>query len=96
MKSWKRTVAAGKSGITVTEDYELNACNEPVRLMLMALSPDACQHLRYDTSQFDATIEDISDKLDPVLKRMWGERMYRIILTVKSSKTKNKLRYTIQ
>ena len=93
---WKRTVSARTTGISVVEEYELDSCREPVRLMLMALSPKALEHLKYDRKQLEATVEDISDKLDPVLQKMWGPQMYRIVLTVKSTRLKNQVRYTIQ
>lgn len=96
VKSWKRTVSARATGISVVEDYELDACRQPVRLMLMALSPTALQHLYYDKRQLEVTVEDISDKLDPVLKKMWGPQMFRIILTVKSAKLKDQIKYTIK
>ena len=95
VKSWKRTVSAMKSGISVTEDYELNEYRQPTRLMLMTLDPDALQCIHFDVNELSATVEDISDKLDPLLQHMWGKQMYRIILTVKSAKTKNKIKYTI-
>ena len=94
--SWKRTVTAMKSGISITEDYELNEYRQPTRLMLITLDPDALQHIHFDASQLSATIEDISDQLDPLLRHMWGQKMYRLILTVKSAKTKNKIKYTIR
>ena len=96
VKTWRRTVQAMKSGISVTEDYELSAYRQPTRLMLMTTRPDAIQHIRYDTRQLDVTVEDISDLLDPLLQGMWGEKMYRIVMTVKSKKTKNQIKYTIQ
>lgn len=96
VKSWKRTVSAQKTGISVTEDYQLDTYNQPIRLMLMTLSPDALQHLYYDKSQLEASVEDISDMLDPVLQNMWGQKMYRIVLTVKSAKLKNRIKYTIK
>jgi hypothetical protein len=96
VRSWKRTVSAQKTGISVTEDYQLDTYKQPVRLMLMALSPDALQHLHYDKNQLEVSVEDISDKLDPVLQKMWGQQMYRIILTVKSTKLKNRIKYTIK
>lgn len=94
--SWKRTVTAMKSGISITEDYELSEYRQPIRLMLMTLDPDALQHIHFDASQLSATIEDISDQLDPLLQHMWGQKMYRLILTVKSAKTKNKIKCTIR
>jgi hypothetical protein len=96
VKSWRRTVSAQTTGITITEDYELNTCNQPVRLMLMALSPDALDHLHFDKHQLDASVEDISERLDPVLQKMWGQKMYRIVLTVKSTKQKNQIKYVIK
>ena len=96
VKSWKRTMSARATGISVVEDYELDACRQPVRLMLMALSPTALQHLHYDKRQLEVTVEDISDKLDPVLKKMWGPQMFRIILTAKSAKLKDQIKYTIK
>ena len=89
-------VTAMKKGISVTEDYELRDFIAPTRLVFMALTPDALQHLHYDASQLSATVEDISDKLDPLLQHMWGPKMYRVILTVKSTKTTNKIKYTIR
>lgn len=96
VKSWKRTVLAMKSGISMTEDYELSEYRQPTCLMLMTLDPEALQRIHFDANQLSATIEDISDKLDPLLQHMWGQKMYRIILTVKSTKTKNKIKYTIR
>ena len=96
VKSWKRTVLAMKSGISMTEDYELIEYRQPTCLMLMTLDPEALQRIHFDANQLSATIEDISDKLDPLLQHMWGQKMYRIILSVKSTKTKNKIKYTIR
>ena len=44
----------------------------------------------------EATVEDISNQLDPLLQRMWGNQMYRIILSVKSKKNKETIKYSIQ
>ena len=96
VKSWKRTVIAMKSGVSVTEDYELSEYRHPTCLMLMTLDPDALQRIHFDANQLSATMENVSDKLDPLLQHMWGQQMYRIILTVKSTKTKNKIKYTIR
>jgi hypothetical protein len=96
VKSWKRTVTAMKSGISVTEDYELSQFIAPQRLMFIALSADALDHIQYDKNQLSAEVEDISNQLDPLLKDMWGQQMFRIILTVKSNHTKNQIKYTIR
>lgn len=52
--------------------------------------------LDYDPRQLSATIEDISNLLDPLLQNIWGPKMYRIILTVKSTKTNGTIKYTIR
>ena len=86
---------ATKAGISITEDYELCAYRQPTKLMLMTLDPDALQRIHYDANQLSATVEDISDKLDPLLQRIWGPKMYRIVLTVNSTKKKDKIKYVI-
>ena len=96
VKSWKRTVTAMKSGISVMEDYELNDYRQPARLMFLALDPDALNHIHFDASQMEASIEDISGQLDPLLQGMWGPKMYRVILSIKSTKTNNRIKYTIR
>ena len=96
VNTWKRTVSADKSAITITEEYQLADYNQPPRLMFITLDPDALRHIHYDTNQLSASVEDISNQLDPLLQGIWGKKMYRIILTVKSTKTSHKIRYTIQ
>ena len=96
VKSWKRTVSATKSGVTVTEDYELDKYLQPARLMFLTIDADALKHLHFDATQMEATVEDISDKLDPVLQGMWGKHMYRIVLTIRSGRLKNRIKYIIR
>ena len=54
------------------------------------------RHITYDPSQVEAEVEDISTLLDPLLKEVWGEQMYRIKLKVKGSGAKGHLRYRIE
>ena len=105
VKSWKRTVTAMKSGISVTEDYELSEYCQPSSLMLMTpLRPDLTQAgkvllgshaIVYDSRQLTAHVEDLSDRLDPILRQMWGDSLYRIVLTVQPDKGQN-IRKTIK
>ncbi len=106
VKSWKRTLTSMKSSISVTEDYELSAVKAPTRLMfLTTIPPKMAQgggcvqlgrhQLEFDSHQLSAETEDISNLLDPLLQHMWGQ-MYRIILTVKPTNTKNKIKYIIR
>lgn len=107
VKSWKRTVSSTKSGITVTEDYQLSTYRQPTRLMLMTtIKPDIHEAegvihlsdhlLSYDHRQLSAQVEDVSGWLDPILQRMWGGQMYRIVLTINATATSNKVKYTIR
>lgn len=96
VKSWKRTVSSAKSGITVIEDFELTESKAPTRLMLMTTNRQALQHISYNPNQLETAIEDVSHLLDPVLQGMWGKEMYRIVLTAKSTKTKQQIKYSIK
>ena len=105
VNTWRRTVSAMKSGISVTEDYEFGHYSQPSCLMfLTTVKPDISKGrvklgnhcIDYDNGQLEASVEDISNKLDPLLQQMWGQQMYRIILTIRSQKTKNKISYTIR
>ena len=96
VKTWKRTVAATKSGVAVTEDFELNSYKAPTRLMQMTTNPEALKHISYNANQMEASIEDISNLLDPLLQNIWGPKMYRVVLTVKSTKTKQQIKYYIK
>ena len=96
VKSWKRTISTTKSGITITEDYALSEYRQPSCLMFITLQPDALQHIHFDADKLSASMEDISNQLDPLLQGMWGKRMYRIILTVKSTNINGSIRYTIK
>ena len=96
VKSWKRTVTATKSGITVTEDFELNNYKRPARLMLMTTNRDALKYISYNHNQLEVSVEDVSNQLDPLLNGMWGQEMYRIVLTVKSKKMKQLIKYSIK
>lgn len=96
IKSWKRTVKVTKAGVSVIEDYELNSYIAPTRLMFITTNGDALKHISYDPNQMEATVEDISHLMDPLLQGMWGKKMYRIALTVKSPKAKQQIRYSIR
>jgi len=103
--SWKRTVSVGKKAVTITEDYQLESLKAPTRLMLMTLTEPVqvkagriaigSYTLQYDASQLEPQFEDISNKLDPLLQGMWGQHMYRIVLTVKSAAKKGKIVYKL-
>jgi hypothetical protein len=62
----------------------------------MTTNRDALKHISYNANQLEAAVEDVSGQLDPLLQGMWGQEMYRIVLTVKSAKTKQQIRYSIR
>lgn len=103
---WKRTVKTGNGKrVEVTEDYSLDSYEAPTQLMLMTLiEPQLSQpgvivlgnhRITYDSKQLSAQYEDITPLLDSVLRQMWGDHMYRIILTVKDPTLKGKIKYSI-
>lgn len=49
----------------------------------------------YDPSQLSVAVEDISEKLDTLLRGQWGESMYRIVMTVKSHGLKGRIKYKV-
>lgn len=97
--SWKRMVSQKGNAIELTEDYSLSKITAPTRLMfLTTMKPDVSRQgilrlgshsLKYAKGIEKAEVEDISHLLDPVLKEMWGEHLYRIVLTVENKKTNN-------
>ena len=102
---WKRTFVAMKSGISITEDYELVHIITPSQLMFLTtiqpvVSPGRVNlghhRIEYDNHQLQASVENISNLLDPLLQQMWGQQMYRIILTIPSPKARNTIQYVIR
>jgi hypothetical protein len=103
---WNRTVKTGGHRVEVTEDYSLYDYDAPSQLMLMTLTqPNAdkpgqialgTHSITYDARQLSVAVEDVSDKLDFVLRGMWGNKMYRIVMTVRQKKLKDKIKYYIQ
>ena len=106
VSKWQRSMMLKKNVLKVTEDYELTTWKAPTRLMLMTIvepklatkgSIDIGPHrLTYDASQLEADIEDASSLLDPLLQKVWGQRMFRIVLTVKSQSVKGQVSWQLQ
>jgi len=106
VSSWQRTVRLQKKVVTVTEQYALKAYKVPTRLMFMTTEEPTVtkagtislggHEITYNQQQLAATVEDVSHQLDPLLQGMWGQKMYRIVLTVISHNTKGKIQYRIR
>jgi len=105
VKRWTRTVSMGRGQtVEVTEDYVLERYLGRTRIMLMTTTTPIVGSgtvtlgnytVSFDTKVLEAEVEDISEMLDSLLQGMWGEKMYRIVLTVKGNDTKGKIRYKI-
>ena len=103
---WKRTarLIRGK-GVEITEDYVLNAYHSPTRLMLITpIRPEQASgkiilgkhRIDYSPNDLRVEVEPISGLLDPLLKKIWGDEMYRIVMTVTSQATKGRVTYRIR
>ena len=51
--------------------------------------------VKYEASALDVAVEDISGQLDPLLQRVWGTKMFRVVMTIRSHAIKNKIKYSI-
>lgn len=103
---WRRTVTARSRAIEVTEDYRLAEHKAPTQLMLLTVArPDTSvpgriaidgHTVSYDKELLDAAVEDISGRMDGVLRRIWGDSLYRIVLTVRGENKAGKISYQIR
>ncbi len=106
LASWLRTVRVKARKVEITDDFSLKRFEAPTLIMLMTpVKPELTKagritlgkhHLRYNKHQLEPAVEDISDQLDSVLRQMWGDHLYRIVLTVKENTLNSKLKYYIE
>lgn len=106
VKSWQRTATLKGYAIQITDRYELNEIKAPTRLMYITpVKPDVSvsgivrlgnHTLQYPASMADAKYEEITLTSDPVLHGMWGDSLYRIILTLKKDSPRNSITVTIR
>ncbi len=107
IKKWNRTVAINKKGVvTLTDDYLLEKVVSPVREMFVSavcpvldeqkgvISLGSCS-LSYPKSKCDVDIQPLSDRLDPMLRSMWSDGLWRIVITSKSISTNDKLSFRL-
>ena len=103
---WTRTVKTGsKNRVEITEDFSLYDYATASQLMFITtLQPQIDKdgeislgkhRLVYDSKQLIPQVEDISHLLDPLLQKMWGKKMYRLVLTVKQKALNQKIKYYI-
>ena len=107
IKKWNRTVAINKKGVvTLTDDYLLEKVVSPVREMFVSavrpvldeqrgvISLGLCT-LSYPKSKCDVDIQPLSDRLDPMLRSMWPDGLWRIVITSKNMSTNDKLLFRL-
>jgi hypothetical protein len=105
IKQWYRTVKLGKV-MEVDEQYELMTYLAPTQIMLMTTTTPTDNgagtitlgkhELTYNPDQLKITIEDIADKMDGTLHHLWGEKMYRIVMTVKGNRLQSTIKYQLR
>lgn len=105
VKEWKRTVRATDRFVELTEDYELDEWRCPTRLVLITTGRPEVERpgriaigshrIEYSPEQLEPSVEAIGGMMDTALRSVWGAELHRIVLTVKSAATKNKLKYRI-
>lgn len=103
--AWKRTVTMKSNALTFTDSYALHSVKAPTRLMFMTTVEPTVLHggkialgehsLVYGKGVKYASIEDVSDLLDPLLQGMWGKHLYRIVLTLEE-KNQNTVAITVK
>ena len=106
IQSWKRTLKATKQAIEIIEDYTLEDYRQPSRLMLMTTTEPVTDKagvivlgghcIVYDPKVLSVKVEPLSDCLDPLLQRVWGRQMYRLVLTIQSTEKHQTIKYQIR
>ena len=106
VQSWKRTLKATKQAIEIIEDYTLEDYRQPSRLMLMTTTEPVTDkagvivlgghRIVYDPKVLSVKVEPLSDRLDPLLQRVWGRQMYRLVLTIQSTEKHQTIKYQIR
>lgn len=105
VKTWRRTVSLRSRGIIVEEQYELSASTGNTSVMLMTTVPPVVEKgrvvlgthfIKFDPANLQPEVEDISSLLDPLLRGVWGEKMFRIRLQLRGTSLKGKVGYQIE
>lgn len=106
VNTWQRTVTMDKDEIEITENYSLKSFKASTRLIFITpVKPEVStpgriklgKHtITYPMGWMNAGMEDISDKLDPILKSMWGDKLYRIGIGLNNAKMSGKVTLKIK
>ena len=105
VQCWKRTVSLNDARIDVTEDYCLEEYIAPTQINFITIVPPVVKKnkvalgdrvIKFSSRQMSASVEDISENMDTLLRNMWGDKLYRITLTLRSTSPTGKVAYTIK
>ena len=107
VKSWERSLSLKRGDfIEINEHYQLDKWIQPQRIMLLTpVQPVMIRRgvlqlgenqLLYPHQQVTVKIEDISNKMDSLLHKVWGNNLYRIVMTIDSKQLINNIKYTLK
>ncbi|MFT3823594.1 MAG: heparinase II/III family protein [Chitinophagaceae bacterium] len=109
MKKWVRNFTLTEQGLTIQEDFELKQLKDTTAAVFMSwAAPDISKPgsivlqkkgantvLQYDAALFAARVDTI-EQTDTRLSNVWGNALYRIVLTVKKPVLKGKYVFTVK
>lgn len=108
VRKWERTIVLNRGkNVTITENYELSNYQQPSQMVLLCceepqqtgagvISIGDKHKIQFDDKQLHASIEKIVYD-DAIVRKTWKNNdLYRIILTIQSRETKERISYTIQ
>lgn len=105
IEDYMRAVELKGEEVKITDVYTLKKFLEPTRLYFMTtVKPELKKgkvilgnhSLSYPEKMLTADVEDCSSLLDSHLKGMWGENLYRIVLTTKKKEKKREIELIIK
>jgi hypothetical protein len=105
VEDYMRAVELKGEEVKITDVYTLKKFIEPTRLYFMTtVKPELKKgkivlgnhSLSYPYKILTAEVEDCSSMLDDILKGMWGENLYRIVLTTKKKEKKREIELIIK
>ena len=103
---WYRTISTcSNKHIEIIEDFDLELYECASQLYLITpIKPSLVNKdeiiikdcsIHFNSLQLSPQIEDLGSLIDPVLSRVWGNHLYRIVLTVRSRSLKQRIHYYI-
>lgn len=109
IRSWKRSYQLKDDALIIEDDFELNSSHEPNRLNFMTRTkPNVSEPgkavwvsgeneivMHYSSEKFDVKAEPI-ELDDPRLSNVWGDQIFRFMLTEKQQQKRGKYNFRIE